>query len=48
MIEKAMKYLEQIMEKEGRAITDDDKNNAANIFSASYGEYIAIWEAINE
>ena len=45
MLEKAIAYLESI-KKSGREVTEEDKNNAANIYARSFEEYNKIWEEI--
>ncbi len=45
--EKAIEYLEKI-KATGREITDEDKNDAANIFADSYADYMEISEALEQ
>lgn len=44
---KAIEYLERI-KATGREITEEDKNNAANIFADSYADYMEISEALEQ
>lgn len=46
-IQKAIEYLEN-SKLTGREITDEDINDAANIFSSSYIEYMDIWSALKK